>query len=190
MKLAYIIRNTFFLIYQSQRSFIVEHYTYVLSVFVHIVSAIVWIGGMAFISFVLVPVLRRSENSDMFSRIFRAAGMRFRTVGWISLFLLVASGISMLGLRGYTMADLWSGYLFQGAFGHTLLNKIIIVLVILLISLIHDFWIGPKSSQLARLDPGSAEYRKFRVTASWMGRINFLLAIVVVLLGIFLVRGV
>jgi uncharacterized membrane protein len=48
----------------------------------HVLGAIVWIGGMLFIALVLVPVVRRLEPLER-ARLVQAIGLRFRTVGWI-----------------------------------------------------------------------------------------------------------
>jgi len=162
---------------------------YLLSVFIHITSAIVWIGGMTFIILVLVPVLKRGDFRDNFSKLFHMVGVRFRWIGWISLLFLVTTGIFNLNFRGYDLPDLWSGRLFSGNFGHVLLQKLIAVTVIFIISIVHDFWIGPNATKLAGTNPQSPEGMKYRRLASWMGRINFLLGLIVVAMGILLVRG-
>lgn len=162
---------------------------YLISVFIHIISAVVWIGGMTFIILVLVPALRKNVERQTFSKLFHLVGVRFRRIGWISLFLLIATGMFNLNFRGYDMKDLWSGELFSGDFGHVLLQKLIAVVVILVISVVHDFIIGPKASRILTQQPMSPEAARYRKAAAWMGRINFLLGIIVVAMGILLVRG-
>lgn len=162
---------------------------YLISVFIHILSAIVWVGGMTFLILVLVPALRNNVDRKTFSTLFHRVGVRFRWIGWISLSLLVLTGIFNLNFRGYDMADLWSGALFSGGFGHLLMQKLIAVGVILAISMIHDFWTGPTATRLSRQDPGSPGAARYRKAAVWMGRVNFLLGLIVVAMGILLVRG-
>jgi copper resistance protein D len=165
------------------------HTLYIISVFIHILSAIVWVGGMFFLILVLIPVLREPEHKGIFSRLFSQIGTRFRTVGWVSLFLLIVTGTLNLAFRGYGISDLISGRIFEGRFGRILLEKLVIVALILLISVVHDFWIGPRASDLIRQDPQSPASRKFRGAAVMLGRINFILAVLVVLLAVMLVRG-
>lgn len=162
---------------------------YLISVFIHIISAIVWVGGMTFLILVLVPALRNNVDRKTFSTLFHSVGVRFRSIGWISLLLLVVTGIFNLNFRGYDMADLWSGALFSGGFGHVLMQKLIAVTVIFSISIIHDFWTGPEATRLSREDPRSGKAANYRKAAVWMGRINFLLGLAVVGMGILLVRG-
>lgn len=144
---------------------------------------------MFFLILVLVPVLRSPEYESIFSKLFLKIGRRFRNVGWISLCLLVLTGIINLAFRGYGLSDLMSGAVFAGTFGHILLQKLIAVVLILLISLAHDFWIGPRALALIRQDPRSPESRKYRRMTAWLGRLNFILAILVVALAVILVRG-
>ncbi len=162
---------------------------YVISVFIHIVSAIIWIGGMFFLVLVLIPVLREPEFRPLFPSLFHRVGVRYRLIGWISLALLVLTGIFNLAYRGFGLGDLFSGRLFEGPFGRTLLMKLVMVALILVVSAVHDFWIGPTASALVREDPLSPRAKILRRAAVMMGRLNFVLALLVVLLAVFLVRG-
>lgn len=57
------------------------------------------------------------------------------------------------------------------------------------ISALHDFVIGPKATNLRMKNPESVDAFRMRKLASWIGRINLLLALIVVMLGVILVRG-
>ncbi|MDX1601169.1 MAG: DUF4149 domain-containing protein [Anaerolineales bacterium] len=162
---------------------------YLVSVWTHILAVAVWVGGMVFLVLVLVPATRQLEERPLASRLISWTGKRFRWIGWISLGLLLATGIFNLAYRGYTWGDLWSGALFNGFFGRTLGVKLLLVAVVFGLSALHDFVIGPRASQRARRESGSAEALRYRRAASWMGRLNLILALVIVLLGVMLVRG-
>lgn len=162
---------------------------YLLSVWTHILAVTVWLGGMFFLVLVMVPATRRLEERSTAARLISWTGKRFRWIGWISLSLLLLTGAFNLAYRGYTWADLWSGALFNGFFGRTLGVKLLLVAVVFGLSALHDFVIGPRASQRARRKPGSPEALRYRRAASWMGRLNLLLALVIVLLGVMMVRG-
>ncbi|MCI0482276.1 MAG: DUF4149 domain-containing protein, partial [Candidatus Dadabacteria bacterium] len=106
---------------------------YTLSVFLHVISAAVWVGGMSFLILVLIPVLRKPEFRGLFPTLFYQAGVRFRIVGWIALVLLIITGTFNLSYRGFGFADLATGRMFAGTFGHTLLMKLIAVGLILIV---------------------------------------------------------
>lgn len=161
---------------------------YLLSVWLHILAAAVWIGSMVFLAAVLVPTLRRRGDRALTASLMHGAGLQLRMVGWISFAVLVATGIVNLAYRGYQWADL-TGRLWQGGFGRAFTWKMLLFGLVLLLSAAHDFWLGPKAGLAARRggDPRAAE--RLRRTASWMGRLNLLLALGIVLFAVFMVRG-
>jgi type IV secretory pathway VirB2 component (pilin) len=77
----------------------------------------------------------------------------------------------------------------QGSFGRTLAVKLVVVAGILLISGFHDFSLGPRASMAWESDPASAATLRLRRRAVQLGRVNLLLALVAIALGIMLVRG-
>ena len=61
---------------------------------IHLVAAITFIGGLLYIQLVLRPVLSTSQskgNSDA-QDILRKTGQRFRTISWMSLITLILTG--------------------------------------------------------------------------------------------------
>ena len=56
------------------------HALYLLSVWIHILAATVWIGGMSFLVLVVVPWLRRGGRVEA-AVFLRETGERFRNVG-------------------------------------------------------------------------------------------------------------
>lgn len=165
------------------------HAFYIFSVWLHVLAAAVWIGGMVFIALVLVPVTRQPEHRGVATSLIRWTGRRFRWIGWLSLALLLLSGTFNLAQRGFGRADLVSGRLWEGTFGRVLGIKLFLVAMILFLSILHDFVIGPRATELLQNHPGSPQALKLRRQASWMGRLNLILALIVVALGIMLVRG-
>lgn len=151
---------------------------YLFSVWLHIVSAAVWIGGMVFISLVLVPVIRRQqEYLGIAASVIRRTGVRFRWVGWACVAVLILTGAFNLVYRGFA----WTG--------GVIAVKLLLVAAILVLSIIHDFVVGPKATALWLSSPKSHDSMRLRRQASWIGRINLLLALIVMALGIMLVRG-
>lgn len=162
---------------------------YLFSIWLHILAAAVWIGGMVFIALIVVPVIRQQEFRGSASSLIHATGVRFRWVGWTCLILLLLTGAVNLVYRGMEWAHLWSGQFWQLPFGTILGTKALLVLVILFLSVLHDFNIGPRATALWQTNPASPEAVRLRRQASWIGRVNLLLALLVVALGIMLARG-
>jgi uncharacterized membrane protein len=162
---------------------------YLVSVWLHIVAATAWIGGMLFLVLVLVPLLRRPSTREHATELFHAIGIQFRRVGWIALGTLVVTGVVNLLGRGYSSADVFTGRVFEGPWGARLAEKVGLVVLILVSGVVHDFFVGPKAVRLAReRDARGEERERYRRAASWMGRATLLLALAVVALAVTLVR--
>lgn len=67
--------------------------------------------------------------------------------------------------------------------------NLFLVFAVLILSGLHDFIIGPAATAAGKADPGSAYAGRLRRDASWMGRMNLVLALVVTAIGVMLVRG-
>lgn len=166
-----------------------RHHLYLCSVWLHVLAAMVWIGGSAFIALVLVPALRRPDLQGHAPAFLRAAAYRFRTVGWASLGLLLLTGIANLALKGIPLPALLDGSAFAGRIGQALAMKLSLVGGILLIGSVHDFLLGPRAAAVILAAPDSPEARRARKVASWMGRLNLLLGLGVVLAAVAMTRG-
>jgi uncharacterized membrane protein len=134
-----------------------------------VLAAIVWIGGMLFIALVLVPVARRLSDPGLRARLVHAAGVRFRTVGWVALGALVATGLLNLWLHPFLLGS------------PRFHAKLALVVLALVLSVVHDFLLGPRAGA-----PGAAP--ALRARASWVARVNVVVVLVVVLLGLSLLR--
>jgi len=132
--------------------------------FLHVAAALTWVGGMLFVALVLVPVMRR-EEPPLRRRLVHAAGVRFRAVGWISIGLLIVTGLANVWLRPelMTLTRFWV--------------KIALVAVAILLGAVHDFLLGPRAGR-----PDAPP--SMRPAASWLARANALLVLAIVYLGL------
>jgi putative copper export protein len=136
---------------------------YLASVWLHIVAAMAWVGGMIFLVSAVIP-LKNPEFTV-------AAARRFRVVGWIALGTLIVTGIFNVLHRGYRFEHFFTGEVFVGHWGHTLAMKLSLVLLVIVLSLVHDL--------------RSAKGGRF---ASITGRVTFSMSLAIVALAITLVR--
>jgi putative copper export protein len=134
----------------------------------HVVAAITWIGGMLFLALVLVPVTRH-EAPALRARLFHIVGVRFRTIGWIALGLLVLTGLGNLWLNPYLLPLPRFHW------------KLGLVALALCLAVVHDFVLGPRAGR-----PGA--HPSVRVWASWAARANVLVVLAIVFLGLGLLR--
>lgn len=171
---------------------------YLVSVYIHIIAAVVWIGGMLFLGLVLVPVTRALDPPGSGGPVVRAAGRRFRPIAWICIGALLVTGAVNLDHWGYTLTDVFSRGLLDTEFGKILAVKLSVVLTIIILSALHDFVLGPRLARVmeavARASgsrtegpPAAAAIQRRRL--SMLVRLNALLALFVLALSVVLVRG-
>lgn len=165
------------------------HELHIASVFLHVLAAMVWIGGAAFIALSLIPVMRRRPASPEGTALLHAIATRFRTVGWASLSILIITGCVNLHFRGIGLTALLSGSAFEGPMGRALAVKLLCVAAILALSGLHDFRLGPAAAEAIHRNPDSDAAKRGRRTAAWMGRIVLLFGLGVTLAAVVFVRG-
>ena len=161
---------------------------YVASVWLHILAATTWIGGMFFLVLVVVPWLRRQDRAQA-AKLMRETGTRFRSVGWACFGILIVTGTFNLYARGVRLGDFTSAEWLLSPFGKAVSIKLLIFAVVLGLSVFHDFVLGPRATRAVEGDPSSADALALRKLASWMGRANVLLALAIVWFAVIIVRG-
>ncbi len=146
-----------------------------LVLWIHMLAAMFWIGGMLFFSLVLIPSLggmARSERMELMGRI----GRRYRRAGWISLAILLATGLirlshlSWLPLTG----------------GRWIWAKLALIVLMLGMTLLHDLVLGPQSIRISR---SSGAPHPLQKRVRWMARLNLLIGLFVVFTAIYVSRG-
>ena len=65
---------------------------YYVNVTVHVLAALLWLGGMFFLGVVGAPVLRAVNPPALRQELFQRLGLRFRTIGWWAIGVLVILG--------------------------------------------------------------------------------------------------
>lgn len=163
------------------------HALYLTSVTVHLLAAMFWLGGTFFLGVVGAPALRRLEPPELRQQVFHAVGLRFRTLAWWAIALLVATGALNLRLRGWLAWNvLGSSAFWSGAAGHALAWKLATVATMLAVGAVHDFVLGPRAGLAA---PGSPEAIALRARAAWLARFNALVGVILVVAAVRLARG-
>ena len=164
------------------------HALYLLSVFVHVLSAIVWIGGMCFLVLVVVPIVRAGDRQQA-GAFLRQSGVRFRGIGWTCFALIALTGAYNLHVRGVQLHDFADASWRAAPFGSAVVWKLSVFCLVVAASAVHDFALGPRASRAIEQAPRAPEAERLRRYASWLGRTNLVLALVLLALGIFIVRG-
>lgn len=161
---------------------------YLVSVWLHILAVSAWVGSMFFLVFVAVPWMRRGDRV-LAMRFLRESGDRLRNLGWASFAIVLPTGAFNLYVRGVRFESFADPRWRDSPFGHAVILKLSLFAFVVALSAVHDFRIGPAATEaLGGADAVVAE--RLRRTASLMGRLNFLLALVLVGLGVVIVRGI
>jgi uncharacterized membrane protein len=153
-----------------------------------VLAALLWLGGMFFLGLVGAPVLRAVEPPALRQQLFHQLGLRFRSVGWSAIAVLVVTGVLLLRARGLLR---WSGVFGSAAFwgtslGVALAAKLAAVTVMVVVSLVHDFLLGPAAG---RATPDSAQAIRLRRQAALLARVNALVGLLLVAAAVRLARG-
>lgn len=161
--------------------------TYEIVVVIHVISAIVWVGGVVFIGGVAVPASRKMSEETGRQAV-SAIARRFRPVGWGALGFLVATGFYMIWEWGARPDNLLDGSFFAND-RHWLLGiKLILVGLMLVVSGIHDWYVGPRASALAREADDEETARPWRRWAAILGIVTGLLVIAIVVIAVYVAR--
>lgn len=164
------------------------HLLYLVSVSLHILAAAAWIGAMFFLMVVVVPMLRRGDRARG-AAFLSESGPRLRNMGWVAFAVLLVTGTFNLAHRGVTLADFSRPEWTSSSYGRVIITKLALFVVVVGLSVFHDFFLGPRASAAVARDPGSPAAQRLRRTASWMGRLSALLALAIVAAAVMIVRG-
>ncbi|PYP86456.1 MAG: hypothetical protein DMF61_13305 [Blastocatellia bacterium AA13] len=164
---------------------------YQLCVFIHILMAAVWIGGLIYTAAIVVPFAVGHDKEER-QRILRSFGRRFRPVAWSAAAIGVLTGFGNLLLR-LTPIDLHqiiSGEIFDphkvDRFIATWLPwKVAFVVVMLILMLFHDV----TSVQAARKFEGSRDSAPGNRAGTMAASIALIMALFVLYFSVRLVRG-
>lgn len=160
---------------------------YYVTVTVHVLAAVFWLGGMFFLAAVGAPVLRRVEPPALRAELFRALGLGFRRFGWGAIGVLVVTGALNLHFRGLFSAQLWAtGAFWTAPYGRALIVKLLTVALMITLSALHDFGLGPAAARAAPASPRAVALRRW---SAWIARANALLGLVLLVAAVRLARG-
>ena len=160
--------------------------TYVASVYLHLLAAATWVGGIIFLVAVVVPSLKKLDRAAA-APMLRATVFRFRTVGWIAFSVLFVTGLYNLHARGLGWTELTDPAFRATSSGKALLVKLASFAVVVVLQAVHDFSIGPRA--LTAMETDAPEAARLRKTTGMIGRINGVVTLVIVLCAVILVRG-
>jgi len=142
---------------------------------VHLLSATVWVGGTIVLVFVGVPAIRKLEGEARATAM-KALGRRWRPLGWSAMGVAILSGLWLTHLHGGLNSAALST-----DFDRTLILKSVLVVLLCIGALIHDYVLGPRLQREMRTgEPQAPVTRRRLIMVGWF---NFSLTIAVPILG-------
>ena len=153
-------------------------------VWLHVLAAVSWIGGMIFLSLVLAPLVRNRKAAPEFMALFRSAARRFRFVVWGAIAVLLSTGPVLLLQRGLSLLN-------PTEWPHVLWLKLGLVGALLLLTATHDLLLGAQVRKISALPEGARSSWEQTIvrTSSWVPRVALVLALGVLLAAVAFARS-
>jgi putative copper export protein len=149
---------------------------YYISVWLHIIGGAFWIGGMLFLPFVLLPGIK--DHPDR-KNLLMATGLKFRFYGYIVLAMMFITGLLNIYLRGLSFSF---NFFIMTRYGQLVELKIILFVLMITISLLHDLIVGRKAVE-------QMENKNIKLIARWTGRLLLLISLILAYIGVVISRG-
>jgi hypothetical protein len=88
---------------------------YIIALSIHVLSIVIWIGGVAFVTLVTFPMILRMEKSLEMVMVFQGVEHRFGKIAKVMVILAGLSGLYLLSVKGFSvgvwiMIVLWAVY--------------------------------------------------------------------------------
>jgi len=147
---------------------------------IHLLAAVIWIGGMAMVALVIAPVLAPRDPASRHTELLRAIGERFSQVGWVCIVILLMTGILNLMHLAIPL-----DVLFTTRLGKLLIVKWSLIAMMIGLSIYHDFIAGPRLRFRSPEDPVTL---RLAARMRWSGRINLILGLAVLFFALGLRR--
>jgi uncharacterized membrane protein len=153
-----------------------------LSYWLHLLATILWVGGLALMALVVWPSARAVLGpSPQLAELMRVLHKRFAPLGWFSLALLTATGLTQM-----TAHPNYHGVLqFTNAWARAILFKHLVIVGMMGIGLYMHLSLQPALARLALLEAkgkSTPEAATLQTRELWLTRLNLACGVVVLAL--------
>ena len=154
---------------------------------IHVIAAVVWVGGNLILAMVIVPHFRQNLPPVERIKVLTQIGKRFEPVVWGCIVVLFFTGIANI----FDVLDITSLAPITNAFMRTFLIKIVLFFVLIILTVLHSMIFAPRlSAAIEDLDPGLEELppeikplrAQMSVISSLMGVVSLLILLAAVAL--------
>lgn len=148
----------------------------IISAWIHIFAAVVWIGGIFFILFVALPGAK--ETLEQPGKLMGALSKRFVPLANISILLIFVTGI-LMSLSSHTLSEIAS---FSTVWSQTLSAKIITALTMTCIHFYRGLVLTPKIARLTSEGKHPEQVGRLQRRSLTLVKTNFIAGLTVLLL--------
>jgi uncharacterized membrane protein len=148
----------------------------------HMAATVAWIGGLFFQAAVLNPILAASRHSELWEDILHGMRRRFQPIAWLSLAVLVATGLTQMEANPQ-----YQGFLaISNRWAQAILIKHAVIALMVAAAAYQTWYLQPKLERALLLDakrPSTSNTRQSAVrSALRLTRINVILGFAVLAL--------
>ncbi len=149
----------------------------IISTWIHLLSAVIWIGGIFFILFVALPVAKRTIEQP--GKLIGSIGRRFVPLANISIIFIFLTGIFM-SLSSHNFSDITS---LKNPFSQTLSVKVMAALIMSCIHFYRGLILTPKIERLTAEGSPPENIKRLQRLSLNLVKINFALGTTVLFLA-------
>lgn len=148
----------------------------------HMLATVAWVGGQAALALLVLPAARKTLAGEVYSAFLGQINRRLKLVGWISLIILVGTGMFQM-----SASPSYQGFLsITNTWAVAIFSKHLVIGLMVVLSAYSTWGLSPALQRLALLrskGKGSeVEFEGLQKREEWLVRINLGIAVVVLLL--------
>ena len=148
----------------------------------HMLATVAWVGGQAALALIVLPAAHKTLNGEIYSNFLGQVNRKLQLVGWISLTVLVGTGMFQM-----SASPSYQGFLsITNTWAVAILSKHLVIGLLVVLSAYSTWGLAPALQRLSLLrsrGKGSAEeYAALQKREEWLVRVNLAISIVVLLL--------
>jgi uncharacterized membrane protein len=143
------------------------------------VATVVWIGGLGFQSYILLPAIDRHLSPESQFKLLDAIRKRFQPLAWLSFTLLTVTGLTQMAANPF-----YDGFLsIRNTWASAILVKHVLFGIMLAAAAYQTWILQPKLAHIALLRARDLEEGQEQASLEdrykWIVRINLILSLLV-----------
>lgn len=160
---------------------------------IHVIAAVIWIGGNLVLAMVIVPYFRQNLPPVQRIKLLTQIGKRFEPIVWGCVGILFFTGlINIFNAIGFTLS---ADSAITTSFMRTLFIKLMLFVVLVILTTLHSFVFGPKLAKAIEtlddsLEELPSEIQPIRKQMSIVSSLMGVVSILILLAAVALVMGI